>query len=337
MTLKLNTAFAAFGLAAGMAFALPAAAQAADCGTDRKIDIAEMNWPSAAALAHVHAIILGEGYGCDVEVVAGDTVPSSASMLSKGTPAIAPELWTGTIQEAWDAGLAEGAVVDAGLAISDGAVEGWWIPRYVADANPGLKSVDDLPEYAELFQDPDDRSKGRFYSCPPGWGCEIANVALFDAYGLEDTYNLFSPGSGGSLDASIVRAFTREEPIVFYYWGPTGIMGKYDMVQLEMPAYDAEIWTCNVDPNCGPNRKSAFVTPPVIVAAAAWVSEEAPVVSEYLSSVALSNVQVSQMLSWGDENKASAIDTAKHFLTTEADVWSQWVPADVAEAVKASL
>ena len=222
--MKLKTVtLAALGLAAGLV-ALPALG--AECGTDKTIGIAEMTWPSAAALAHVHAFILEKGYGCTVEIVSGDTVPTSSSMLSKGTPAIAPELWTGTIQDLWDKGLKEGTVKAAGLAIADGAVEGWWVPRYVADAHPDLKSVDDLPKFAELFKDPEDPAKGRFYSCPPGWGCEIANAALFQAYGLKDTFNLFSPGSGGNLDASIARSFTRKQPSLSYCWGPTALMVK---------------------------------------------------------------------------------------------------------------
>ncbi|HEV7286568.1 MAG TPA: glycine betaine ABC transporter substrate-binding protein, partial [Kaistia sp.] len=70
----------------------PQATDAASCGTDRAIDIAEMTWPSAAALAHIHAIILEKGFGCNVEIVTGDTVPTSSSMLTRGSPAVAPEL-----------------------------------------------------------------------------------------------------------------------------------------------------------------------------------------------------------------------------------------------------
>jgi len=322
-------------LAAATVFA--PAAMAASCDTDKQIDIAEMNWPSAAALAHIHAIILETGYGCDVEVVIGDTVPTSASMLSKGRPAIAPELWTGTIQEAWDKGVADGQVKVAGLAIADGAVEGWWIPGYVADANPNLVRVEDLPAHKDLFKDPDEPDQGRFFSCPPGWGCEIANAALFEAYELEESFNLFSPGSGGNLDASIIRAFEREEPIVFYYWGPTAIMGKYDMVKLEMPAYDAEVWGCNTNSNCTPKRKSSFATPPVVVATASWIEEEAPNVFAYLGNVSLGNVQVSKMLNWGAENKAGAKETAENFLKTEEAVWSTWVDEETAAKIRAAL
>lgn len=337
MTSKIGGIFAVCAIAATAVLALPSIAFAQDCGTDKKIEIAEMNWPSAAALAHVHAIILEKGFGCNVEIVAGDTVPSSASMISKGRPAIAPELWTGTIQDAWDKAIADNAVKVAGLAISDGAVEGWWIPKYVADANPGLKSVDDLPKFAKVFSDPDEPDQGRFYSCPPGWGCEIANAALFEAYGLEESFNLFSPGSGGNLDAAIVRAFEREDPIVFYYWGPTSIMGKYPMVQLEMPAYDAAIWKCNTDAACTPKGKSSFATPPVVVATAAWLADDAPNVFGYLSNVALNNVQVSAMLSWGADNKAGALETAENFLKTEESLWTNWVSAEVAARIKAAL
>jgi glycine betaine/proline transport system substrate-binding protein len=42
------------------------------------------------------------------------------------------------------------------------------------------------------------------------------------------------------------------------------------------------------------------------------------------------------MLAYMQENDASAEDAAVHFLKTSED-WTKWVPADVAERVKASL
>jgi glycine betaine/proline transport system substrate-binding protein len=337
MKMTARGAVLALCLTAGAALTSPVYAQETSCGTDRTIDVAEMTWPSAAALAHIHAIILGEGFGCNVEVVQGDTVPTSASMISRGQPAIAPEMWTGTIAGAWEEGLAEGNVIEAGLAFTDGAVEGWWIPDYVAAANPGLKTPEDLPDYAELFADPEDPSQGRFISCPPGWGCEINNAALFEAYGLEDSFNLFSPGSGGNMDAAIDRAFVREEPVVFYYWGPTSLMGKYNFTKLDMPDYDETVWACNNDPACTPKGKSSFPTPPVIIAAASWLPGEAPAVADYLGKVELSAGDVSAMLSWGEANGADAAETAQNFVATQEAVWSQWVPADVAERIKSSM
>ena len=335
------------GIAAAMAVAflaagsLPVLAQdsdAAACGTDRTIDIAEMTWPSAAALAHIHATILEDGFGCDIEIVGGDTVPTSSSMLSRGTPAIAPELWTSAIEEAWNRAKEEGAVVELAPAITDGTVEGWFIPQYTQDAHPELTSAEAVIARPDLFADPEDSSQGRLYSCPPGWACERSTSALFEAFDMDGQWNLFSPGSGGALDASIARAFTREEPILFYYWGPTSILGKYPAVQLDLGETKPEVYACNTDADCTDEPGvTAYPSSPAVVGAAAWVKDEAPVVADYLSKVGLSNAQISKLLVYGDENKADAADTAENFLKTEQDTWTQWVPADVAEKVKASL
>jgi glycine betaine/proline transport system substrate-binding protein len=328
----------AAALLMGATASLPVQAQESACGTDRTIDIAEMTWPSAAALAHIHAVVLEQGFGCDVEIVTGDTVPTSSSMLTRGRPAIAPELWTSTIEEPWAEGVAEGTVVKLGDAITDGTVEGWFIPRYVQEAHPELVSAEDVVARPDLFPDPEDPSQGRLYSCPPGWACELSTSALFEAYDMEDGWNLFSPGSGGALDASISRAFLREEPILFYYWGPTAILGKYDAVQLDLGEPKPDVYACNTDPDCQePAGKTAYPSSPAIVGAAAWIEEEAPAVAEYLSEAGLTNAEISELLVYGDENQADAAETAENFLKTKEDLWTTWVSADVAEKVKASL
>ncbi len=322
---------------AGFFAGSPALAQDTQCGTDRTIQIAEMGWPSAAAFANIDAIILAKGFGCKVELMSGDTVPTLATMSARGAPTLAPELWPNAAQDAWDKALADKAVVNLGPAIKEGLVQGWYIPTYVAKANPGLKSVEDLPKYAKLFADPDDPSKGRFLSCPPGWSCEIMNENFFKAYGLGDTFNLYSPGSGAALDATIARAFTREEPVVFYYWGPTAMMGRFDMTRLDMAPFDADKFACIGKADCKDPQKTDFVVPDAVKAVASWLPDAAPAVTDYLKQVSLSNAEVGRMLLWGEENKADAAKTARHFLESEQDIWTKWVPADVAERVKSSL
>lgn len=332
----------AAAMTVGLLFAtgLPALAQdtAAQCGTDRTIDIAEMTWPSAAALAHIHATILEKGYGCNVEIVTGDTVPTSSSMLSRGRPAVAPELWTSTIEEPWAKGIEEGTVVQLGDAITDGTVEGWFIPKYLQDEHPELTTAEAVIARPDLFPDPEDPSQGRLYSCPPGWACELSTSALFEAFDMDGGWNLFSPGSGGSLDASIARAFTREEPILFYYWGPTAILGKFPAVQLDLGEAKPDVYACNTDPECAdPAGVTAYPSSPAVIGAAAWIAEDAPNVADYFAKVGLTNAQISELLVYGDENQADAAETAENFLRTKQDVWVQWVPAEAAEKVLAAL
>ncbi|MBB5701979.1 glycine betaine/proline transport system substrate-binding protein [Ochrobactrum daejeonense] len=297
-----------------------------------------MTWPSAAALAHIHATILEKGFGCTVEIVAGDTVPTSSSMLTRGRPAIAPELWTSTIQDAWEQGIKDGKTVELGDAITDGTVEGWFIPRYVQEANPELKTAQDVIARPDLFPDPESSGKGRLYSCPPGWACELSTTALFKAFNMGEKWNLFSAGSGGALDASIARAFLRKDPILFYYWGPTAILGKFDAVQLDLGESKPEVYACNTNPDCkNPPAVTAYPSSPAVIGAAAWIKEEAPTIADYFSKVGLTNAQISELLVYGDENKADAKATALNFLKTKQDVWRKWVPADVAQKVEAGL
>ena len=333
-----NGIFAALTLAATMALATllaPDARAQGSCNGGEDVRIAEMTWPSAAALAHIHAIVLEEGYGCGVEIVSGDTVPTSSSMSAKGNPDIAPELWLTSVREIWKKGEQSGTVVSAGDVFT--GVEGWYIPRYVAEANPGLKAASDVPDYAHLFPDSENPDRGRFYSCPPGWSCEIYNANIFRAFGLEENYELFSPGSGGALDASIARAFKRKEPILFYYWEPTSILGKYDAVQLEMPPFDPARHECNNEPGCASPFAVSFPASDVITGMAATLAQDAPEVASYLAKVSLDKSVVNQFLAWGDDNKAGARETAVHFLREYPQVWQAWVSSDAKSRVEGAL
>ena len=62
----------------------------AACG---KLTIANMNWASANLMAEVDKFILENGFGCEVELVEGATMPTFTSMAEKGEPDVAPEFW----------------------------------------------------------------------------------------------------------------------------------------------------------------------------------------------------------------------------------------------------
>jgi len=326
---------AAASVALTMGLTAPAAAT--ECGTDDEITIAEMTWLSASTLAHVAQKILADGYGCNAKVVPGDTVPTATSMLTKGQPDIAPELWVSTAQSIWDQMIEKGNVYKAGDIFANGGEEGWWIPDYVAEENPEIKSITDLKDNAKVFADISNPDMGRLYGCPPGWGCEIITNNLFEALGLGETFELFSPGSGENLKASFARQVTRKKPIVGYYWGPTAVIGKYNLVRLDMPEYDAAKFKCLTDKNCEDPQVTGWAVGEVAVAATTDLKDKAPNVADFLSKMQVPNDKISAVLAWGDDNSASPDEVAEYFLKNDEDVWTAWVPDDVAEKVKASL
>ena len=162
-----NSGLALLGLIA----VAPAAYAQEDCGS---VSIAEMNWASAGLAAWVDKIILEEGYGCEVELVTGDTVPTFTSMNEKAEPDVAPELWVNAVKVPLDAAVEEGRIIVASEILTDGGVEGFWVPTKLAEEN-GIVTIEDALAHPELFPGAEDESRGAFFSCPR-MRCEVAGT-----------------------------------------------------------------------------------------------------------------------------------------------------------------
>ena len=324
------------GLVAAAFLVLALSAPAlAKCG---KVTISEMNWDSAAVAAHVEGIILTKGYGCQVEMVPGDTVPTVTSMTEKGEPDIAPEIWINSVSEVVDKAVKEGRLKIAGEILTDGGEEGWWVPEYLVKKYPDLTTVQAVMKRPDLFQDKEDPGKGRFYGCPSGWACQIINANLFKAYGLKEAnFNLFDPGSGAGLAGAIAKAYEREQPIFTYYWAPTSVLGKYPMVKLGGMTHDPKTWACVADKDCADPKPNMYPKSVVLTAVVSKFAQAEPEAFKFVSSVSWPNSLVNKLLAWKNDKKADAKETAEYFLKNNEAVWKAWVSADAAEKMKAGM
>ena len=106
----------------------------AACG---KLVVAEQNWASAELMANVDKIILEAGFGCEVELVPGATMPTFTSMNDKGTPDMNPEQWANAVVEPLKEAVAAKRIIVANKAPITGLGEGWWI-------TPG--TIEKIPE-----------------------------------------------------------------------------------------------------------------------------------------------------------------------------------------------
>jgi glycine betaine/proline transport system substrate-binding protein len=57
----------------------------------------------------------------------------------------------------------------------------------------------------------------------------------------------------------------------------------------------------------------------------------------YLKGRSWDQNTVGKIMLWMTENQASGEDGAKWFLKTMPDIWTKWVPADVAKKVQSAL
>ena len=321
---------------AGGLFALAGTAHA-DCGD---VSIAEMNWASAGVAAHVDKMILENGYGCKVTLVAGDTMPPFTSMNEKSEPDMAPEFWVNSVRTALDAAIAEGRIIQAAPLLSDGGVEGWWIPKFLADAHPDIKTVQDALKHPELFPAPEDPSKAAVINCPSGWNCQVSTANLYKALNAEkDGFQLVDSGSAAGLDGSIANAFEKKTGWLGYYWAPTAILGKYEMTKLSfgVPHDKAEWDACTAVPDCPAPKVNSYPTSDVFTIVTKAFSEKAGVAMDYMKTRQWDNATVGKVLAWMTDNQGTNEDAAKYFLQTYPDMWTKWVAPDVAEKIKAAL
>ncbi|MFC6671968.1 ABC transporter substrate-binding protein [Marinobacterium aestuariivivens] len=326
-------------LIAALPLVLSAAAVQADesCG---RVTIADMNWNSATLIANVDRFILEHGYGCDAELVPGDTMPTSTSMIEKQEPDIAPELWTNSFQASLDKAVAENRLKVAGKVFSDGGEEGYWVPKYLVDKDPSLATIEGIRANADLFTHPEDPDRSAFYGCPAGWGCQITSSNLFRALDLESAgFELVDPGSAAGLDGAIARAYEREQPWFGYYWAPTAILGKYQMVKVDFGSgVDKDHFLdCITQVDCQTPKVTMYPESPVYTYTTDEFAKQAPAVFEYLATRSFTNDQLNELLAWMEDNQADGEIAMEHFLSEYQDVWTGWLSDDTATKVNAAL
>lgn len=316
-------------IAAG-AFAAPMAAhaQSSECGN---VSITEMNWASAQVVTSVATFIMEQGYGCDVSVVQSDTVPAITSVAENGEPDIVTELWLNSTGDSYTDLKESGKVVEAGPVLDPGGVEGWWIPTYLAEAHPELKTIDGILDNPDLVG-------ARFYNCPEGWGCRVVSDNLSRALDLEGHgIEIFNAGSGQVLASSMADAVMEEEPWFGYYWGPTVPLGKYDMTKVDLGEIDDEIHARNQNQDADNPGVSDFPAAPIVTVVTSTFQEENPAVFELMQNMTFNTDDMSAVLAWMDENNGSADEAAVHYLNNYTDHWQDWLNDSARENLAAVL
>ncbi|MBA2453503.1 MAG: ABC transporter substrate-binding protein [Chloroflexia bacterium] len=306
---------------------------------DQPIIFGDGDFDSVLFHNRVAQYIIEQGYGYETESVFAGTIAILEGMTN-GEIHVRMEVWIDQAPVFLDA-VEEGTVVDLGPNY-DESIQGWFVPTYVIEGDaergiepmaPDLRHVNDLPRYKELFQDPEQPDKGRFYNCIPGWECERVNNAKLQAYGLDEHFTSFIPGSDAALATSLVTANERGAPWLGYYWAPTWIFAQLDLTMLEEPEYTDECWAQIWDGEVG----CAYPSVRVQVGANADFANAAPEVTEFLTNYSSTLESTSEVLLHMLDTDTDPDEAAIWWLQEHPDEWAAWVPEDVAERVRDGL
>ena len=320
-------------LISSLLLSLPVSAAVPTC--QAPIKFGALTWESGQFTSGVLKYIIESGYGCQVEEVPG-AGPALETALSQDDIQVIGEQWVGRSPIMTQA-IEQNKVAVIGDTLKGGATQGWYVPKYVLDENPGLRRYQDLPKYAELFKDPENPSKSRFMNCPSGWTCEIFNTRLLKNTGLESDFNNAHPGTGAALDAEIASAFEQHKPLLFYYWQPTGLMAKYDFAALEFPAHDDACWQDLLLADGTADCVSGFPVSPLGIAVSTPFINANPELADVFKKIQFSPAELNGAILEMSESKRSGEEQAFVFLRDNPQVWQQWLSDEAATNLAAKL
>ena len=213
-----------------------------------------------------------------------------------------------------------------------------WARRISGDANLQLTLISGDASFRRYFRwQGDGRSLIRFRE---DYG------STWDGTVLIRNSRWLPPGGGSTLTMQVARLIgtqsTRNLEGKFrQILEETGMSVKkeYEMVALDAGVpNDKEMWdACTSQADCADPKPNAYPVSDVFTVVTKGFSEKAGVAMEYVKTRKWDNQTVGQLLAWKDENQGSNEDTAYYFLNNNKEMWTKWLPEDVAAKVEAEL
>lgn len=294
---------------------------AAQCGGE-PIVIAVNPWVGAEANANVVKSVMQQEMGCTVEL---QEVNESAQFpaMAAGDVDATLEVWPSGHAKDYKQYIESGAgVVDGGLLGITGNI-GWFTPSYVVDENPQYATWEGFEDDAALFSTAETGDKGRFLGADTTYS--IFDEAIIASLGL-DLEVVYSGSETASL-AALDKAYTNKDPILMYWWSPHWANAKYDLVEVELPAFDDECAQIALeDPDVAKGYDCDYAEDILYKAFSAELEAKDPAAFAFLSNFQWADADqngVALAISEGTDPEAAA----QEWVDANQDVWSAWLPA----------
>ena len=283
------------------------------------IKLAENPWPASSLNVAIAKILLEEKLNYPVEVTTVDEQPQWAALAS-GDLHASLEVWPSGHVENVAEYIEKQKVVENGGPLGPIGKIGWFIPTYLLDEHPELATWEGFttPEAAALFATAETGESGQFLAGDPGWVQYDADI--ISNLGLN--FQVVTAGSEEALLSAVDAAYSREEPILFYFYKPHAIFAKYDLTEAALPTYSEE---------CYAKQESGGIDcdyPQDVLFKIFWseLQTTAPDAYTLLKNMNYDTQTQIDMIAQVELEGKSVEETARAWVDANESVWSTWLP-----------
>jgi glycine betaine/proline transport system substrate-binding protein len=285
------------------------------------IKLAVNPWTGSAVNANVAKVVLESKLGTPTELVALD---ENAAWVGLDAGDLDANL------EIWPSGHAadhktyieeKKSVVDLGL-LGPSAKIGWYVPSFVIDQHPELKTWEGFkdPALSKLFATAESGDLGQFLMGDPSY--VTYDEQIIKNLNLPLKYTV--AGSEAALITAIQQAETDQKPLLLQFWQPHWLQSKVKLTQVELPKVtDA----CLASAAAADGKYACdYPVDPLYKAANAGLEAKNKAAFDFLSKFQLTTDQQNEIAAMVDSDGKTADVAAKEWVDAHPDVVAAWLP-----------
>lgn len=276
-------------------------------------------WSASELNVAVAKILLEEQLGYQVEVIQLDE-STQFPAIGGGDAHASLEVWPSGHAADKATYIDEQKVVEDGGPLGPVGKISWYVPQYVIDQHPELASWEGYadPALAGLFATAETGDKGQFLAGDPGWtqydGDIIRNLGL--------DLQVVVAGSEEAVLAALDAVYSRQDPILFYFWTPHSIHARYDLTPVQLPPYSEVCYT---------TAESGGVDcdyPPDVLYKIFWsgLKDYAPEAYTFLKNMNYSTEDQIQMIAAVELDGKPVDQAAREWIDGHEAMWKAWLP-----------
>jgi glycine betaine/proline transport system substrate-binding protein len=288
------------------------------------IKIAVNAWTGSAANATVAKLLLEKYLGYTVDLTKIDEFAQFPA-LARGELDATLEIWPSGHADDYNKYIKGNAgVVDGGKLGVIGQI-GWWLPTYMVQEHPELKTWKGLNQDASLFATAETGSQGQLLDGDPSY--TTYDEQIIKSLGLN--YKVVYAGSEAAEETALKQAYAKKAPILMYYWTPVWAQAKYDLTMVQLPTVTQHCSDVAAN-NKGIGYSCGYPQDVLYKAFNVDLQTKAPAAFAFLSAMNYTNDDQDSIALDVDGNGMTMQAAAQKWIDANQSVWQPWVDAGTA-------